>query len=116
MYLRFSQRANADGTLVRYVALAHNRRVDGKVKPDVLMNLGRVDRLDVDGLRRLAASITKHFGGEGLVPDGVSDGAEAGLAAGAAPMEVIDARPVGGTWLLDALWRRLEIGTVIKAA
>jgi hypothetical protein len=57
MYLRFSQRANADGTVVRYVALAHNRRVDGKVKPDVLMNLGRVDRLDVDGLLRLAASI-----------------------------------------------------------
>ena len=26
------------------------------------MNLGRVDRLDVDGLRRLAASITRHFG------------------------------------------------------
>jgi hypothetical protein len=49
MYLRFSQRTNADGTLVRYVALAHNHRVDGKVKPDVLMNLGRVDRLDVDG-------------------------------------------------------------------
>jgi hypothetical protein len=49
MYLRFSQRANADGTLVRYVALAHNRRVGAKVKPDVLMNLGRVDRLDVEG-------------------------------------------------------------------
>ena len=116
MYLRFTQRANSDGSVVRYVALAHNRRIDGKVKPDVLMNLGRVDRLDVDGLRRLAASITKHFGGEEQVPGGLSDDAEAGLAAGAAPMEVIDARPVGGTWLLDALWRRLEIGTAIKAA
>jgi transposase len=110
MYLRFSQRANADGTLVRYVALAHNRRVDGKVKPDVLMNLGRVDRLDVDGLLRLAASIRKHFGdGSGL-----TDRAEAGLAAGAAPMEVTDARPIGTAWLLDALWARLEIGTSIK--
>src|SRR6266511_1084535 len=39
MYLRFSQRTNVDGTVVRYVALAHNRRVDGKIKPDVLMNL-----------------------------------------------------------------------------
>src|SRR5438034_1109638 len=86
MYLRFSQRANADGTVVRYVALAHNRRVQGKVKPDVLMNLGRVDRLDVDGLLRLAASIRKHFGdGDG---GGLTDGAEAGSAAGAAPMEV----------------------------
>jgi hypothetical protein len=83
MYLRFSQRANADGTLVRYVALAHNRRVDGKVKPDVLMNLGRVDRLDVDGLLRLAASIRKHFGdGSGL-----TDSAEAGQATGGAARE-----------------------------
>ncbi len=111
MYLRFSQRANADGTVVRYVALAHNRRVDGKVKPDVLMNLGRVDRLDVDGLLRLAASIRKHFGdGDG----GLTDSAEAGEASGAAPMEVVDARPIGTAWLLDALWAKLEVGTSIK--
>jgi transposase len=110
MYLRFSQRANADGTLVRYVALAHNRRVDGKVKPDVLMNLGRVDRLDVDGLLRLAASIRKHFGDGG----GLTDSAEAGQAAGAAPMAVTDARPIGTAWLLEGLWARLEIGTQIK--
>jgi hypothetical protein len=89
---------------VRYVALAHNRRLDGKVKPDVLMNLGRVDRLDVDGLLRLAASIRRHFGdGDG---GGLTDGAEAGDAAGAAPMEVVDARPIGTAWLLDALWAR----------
>jgi hypothetical protein len=85
MYLRITQRTNADGSVVRYAALAHNRRVEGKVKPDVLMNLGRVDQLDVDGLRGLAASITKHFGdsegGAGSAP-GHSDGVEAGLAAG----------------------------------
>src|SRR5215204_5986878 len=111
MYLRFSQRTNVDGTVVRYVALAHNRRVDGKIKPDVLMNLGRVDRLDVDGLLRLAASIRKHFG-DG--DSGLTDGAEAGLGAGAAPMEVTDARPIGTAWLLDALWAQLEIGASIK--
>src|SRR5215203_3832775 len=110
MYLRFSQRINVDGTVVRYVALAHNRRVDGKIKPDVLMNLGRVDRLDVDGLLRLAASIRKHFG----AGDGLTDSAEAGLMAGAAPMEVADARPIGAAWLLDRLWARLEIGQAIK--
>jgi hypothetical protein len=43
MFLRFTSRTNADGGVVRYVALAHNRRVDGRIKPDVLMNLGRVD-------------------------------------------------------------------------
>src|SRR4051812_24378371 len=111
MFLRFTSRTNADGSVVRYVALAHNRRVDGKIKPDVLMNLGRVDRLDVDGLRRLAASIDKHFGDV----DALGDGVEAGLAAGTAPLEVIDARPVGATWLLDGLWRALDVGAAVRA-
>jgi len=111
MYLRFTSRANTDGSVVRYVALAHNRRVDGKIKPDVLMNLGRVDQVDVEGLRRLAASINKHFG-DG---DGPADAAEVGLAAGAAPLQVINARPVGATWLLDGLWRRLEVGAAVRA-
>jgi transposase len=99
--------------VIRYVALAHNRRVDGRVKPDVLMNLGRVDRLDVEGLRRLAASITRHFGGEGV---GAGDGAEAGQLAGAAPMQVLDSRPIGTSWLLDGVWTRLQVGAAIKAA
>jgi Transposase DDE domain len=110
MYLRFTQRSNADGTLVRYVALAHNRRVDGKVKPDVLVNLGRVDRLDIGGLRRLADSINNHFG-DG---DAISDATEAGLAAGASPMEVIDARPIGAAWLLDGLWKQLQIDRSLR--
>jgi transposase len=111
MYLRFTQRANADGSLVRYVALAHNRRVEGQTRPDVLMNLGRVDRLDVDGLRRLADSINRHFGGH----DGLGDAAEAGLATGAAPMEVLDSRPIGASWLLDGLWRGLRIDASLRS-
>ena len=112
MFLRFTSRTNADGSVVRYVALAHNRRVDGRIKPDVLMNLGRVDQVDVDGLRRLAVSIGKHFG-DG---DGLADAAEAGAAAGGAPLEVIDARTIGATWLLDGLWHRLDVGAAVRAA
>jgi hypothetical protein len=59
MYLRFTSRTNADGTVVRYVALAHNRRVDGRIKPDVLMNLGRggvPDRVEKWNGRRLPVS------------------------------------------------------------
>jgi len=112
MFLRFTSRTNADGSVVRYVALAHNRRVDGRIKPDVLMNLGRADQVDVEGLRRLAASINRHFG-DGEVP---GPGVDAGLAAGAAPLEVIDARAVGSTWLLDGLWHRLEVGAAVRAA
>src|SRR2546430_14705272 len=112
MFLRFTSRTNADGSVVRYVALAHNRRVDGRIKPDVLMNLGRADQVDVEGLRRLAAAINRHFG-DGEVP---GPGGDAGLAAGAAPLEVIDARAVGSTWLLDGLWHRLEVGAAVRAA
>jgi transposase len=112
MFLRFTSRTNADGSVVRYVALAHNRRVDGRIRPDVLMNLGRVDQVDVAGLRRLAASINRHFG-DGDAPDMVG---EVGLTAGTAPLEVIDARPIGATWLLDGLWRHLDVGAAIRGA
>ena len=46
MYLRFTQRTNADGTVVRYAALAHNRRVEGKVKPDVMSSDATLRLLD----------------------------------------------------------------------
>jgi hypothetical protein len=34
---------------VRYLALAHNQRVGSSTKANVLLNLGREDRLDPDG-------------------------------------------------------------------
>jgi hypothetical protein len=112
MFLRFTSRTNADGSVVRYVALAHNRRVDGRVKPDVLMNLGRADQVDVAGLRRLAASINRHFGDT----DSRDPGAETGAATGAAPLEVIDARAIGSVWLLEQLWQRLDVAAAVRAA
>jgi transposase len=114
MFLRFTSRTNADGGVVRYVALAHNRRVDGRIRPDVLMNLGRADQVDVAGLRRLAASIAKHFGDGDA--DGLSDAAETGAVAEAGPLEVVDARTMGAIWLLDQLWHRLDVGAAVRAA
>ena len=46
MYLRTTERRNKDGCVVRYVQLAHNQRVEGVTKAEVLLNLGREDRLD----------------------------------------------------------------------
>ncbi|GAA3449618.1 IS1634 family transposase [Dactylosporangium matsuzakiense] len=111
MFLRFTSRTNADGSVVRYVALAHNRRVDGRVRPDVLMNLGRTDQVDVAGLRRLAASINRHYG------DGDTDpGGETSTVTGAAPLELIDARTTGSVWLLEQLWQRLDVAAAVRAA
>src|SRR4051812_12791010 len=99
MYLRRTQRRRTDGSAVGYLQLAHNRRVDGVTRAEVLVNLGREDELDVDGLRRLAASITRFIDG---------DAAALGPSA-AGEFEVCGSRAVGGAWLLDALWKQLGV-------
>ncbi len=55
--------------MVRYVQLAHNRRVEGTTQAQVLLNLGREDKLDPDSLRRLVASINRHLGEPATVID-----------------------------------------------
>jgi hypothetical protein len=100
MYLRTTQRKRSDGSTVRYLQLAHNRRVNGATQAEVLCKLGREDQLDVDGLRRLAASITRFTDG---------DGGGQPLPGEAGELEVSDSRPVGGAWLLDGLWKRLGV-------
>jgi hypothetical protein len=62
MYLRTTARTNQDGSVVRYLALDHNQRVGTATKANVLLNLGREDRLDPDGLRRLVRSINRYLG------------------------------------------------------
>ena len=100
MYLRTTQRKRSDGSLVRYVQLAHNRRVNGSTQAEVLVKLGREDELDMDGLRRLAASITRFCDG---------DGSGMPLPGQPGEFEVTESRPSGGAWLLDGLWRELGI-------
>ncbi len=107
MYLRSTQRKNRDGSIVRYVQLAHNRRVDGVTQAEVLLNLGREDLLDPDGLRRLVRSINRYLG----EPDASSDDG-AGLA-GVDGLQIVSSRPLGVAWLLDGLWRQLGVDTAL---
>jgi transposase len=99
MYLRTTQRRRKDGSTVRYVQLAHNRRVNGVTRAEVLVKLGREEELDLEGLRRLAASIARYC-----------DGGGAGEALGEpGEFDVVASRPLGGSWLLDGLWRTLGV-------
>ena len=109
MYLRTTQRKNRDGSVVRYVQLAHNRRAGGVTQAQVLLNLGREDQLDRDGLGRLVASISRYLGGPdtGLPPADAAQLAGEGLA-------VTGSRPVGTVHLLDGLWRALGIDTTLR--
>src|SRR3990172_2629433 len=104
MYLRTTQRRRRDGSLVRYLQLAHNRREGGVTRAEVLLNLGREDELDVEGLRRLARSIRRY----------TDPGQEGGSIEPAEGLEVVASRPLGGAWLLDALWRRLGIPAALR--
>ena len=49
MYLRRTQRRRKDGSVVGYVQLAHNRRVGGVTRAEVVLNLGREGRMNVPG-------------------------------------------------------------------
>ena len=107
MYLRTTQRRNKDGSVVRYVQLAHNEW-DPKAKRSVARvahNFGREDQLDRDALARLAASITRYLD-PGQVQSSVID---EGLS-------FTGAKPMGGAWLLDGLWSKLGIAAAIQRA
>ncbi len=99
MYLRSTPRRNKDGTEVRYLQLAHNVWDPQKRRSavQVVYNFGREDTANREALQRLVASVTRF-----LDP-------EAALAASAEGLEFTGSRPLGGTWVLDALWSRLGI-------
>ena len=106
MYLRTTQRRNRDGSVIRYVQVAHNRRVEGVTQAEVLLNLGREDRLDAEGLRRLVASINRYLGEPDARGDDVVE------VVGDA-LTVVESRPAGVAWLLDGLWRQLGVDTAL---
>jgi hypothetical protein len=104
MYLRTIQRHNKDGSTVRYVQLAHNHRKGTNTQAEVLVQLGREDRLDMEGLRRLVGSISRYLDGVGALPASGPDTA----------LEVDSSRSLGAVWLLDGLWRRLGVAEALK--
>ena len=100
MYVRTIQRRNKDGSVARYVQLAHNVRLPGRRNPvaQVIHSFGREDQLDRQALARLVRSISRFLEpGEQLA------------AAGSEELRFLGSRPFGGGFLLDALWRRLGI-------
>ncbi len=109
MYLRTTKRRNADGSEVRYYQLAENvwDAARGCAVAKVVYNFGRADQVDSEMLKRLAASILRVTG------DG---GAAARVIApdGSAPVQVRDAWPYGGVYVLGQLWREVGIDRVLR--
>ena len=112
MYLRTTARANKDGSVVRYLALAHNQRVGAATKANVLLNLGREDRLDPDGLRRLVRSINRYLGAPNT--DGTDAAAVTGADTVTDGLRLMSSRPAGAAWLLHGLWKALDVDTALR--
>src|SRR5919198_5160968 len=95
MYLRTISRRNKDGTVVRYLQLAHNVRNErGNAVAEVVHSFGREDELDRDALTRLVRSISRFL-----------DPQQALEASAGTELAFTGSRPYGGGFLLDTLWR-----------
>src|SRR5918911_743538 len=106
MYLRTISRRNKDGTVVRYLQLAHNVRNErGNAVAEVVHSFGREDELDRDALARLVRSMSRFLDPERALATSV--GSE---------LTFTGSRPYGGAYLLDALWRRLGIDRALAVA
>jgi Transposase DDE domain len=103
-YVKTSVRTTRAGT-VHYLQLAHNEwDADAqRSRTRVLYNFGREDELDKDAVRRLVAALSR-----------LLDPAEALAAAEPGDLAVTGSRPVGGTHVLDQMWRRLRLDQVIR--
>jgi hypothetical protein len=105
MYLRTTSQTRKDGTVVRYLQLAHNvwDAEKGRSEAKVIYNFGREDAENREGLERLVRSIGRY-----LHPD-----QEEILAPSPPDFTFLGSRPLGGAYVLDALWRTLGIGETV---
>ena len=105
MYVKASSRKTKDGQVIRYLQLAHNEwdARAGVSRTKVLHSFGREDELDRDAVRRLVAALSR-----------LLDPADAVAATSAGELTLTSSRPVGGTYALDQLWRRLGLDAVIR--
>ena len=106
MYVKTTSRKIKDGAEVRYLHLAHNQWDPAKRRsvPQVLYSFGREDA-GCDAIKRLVASLSR-----------LLDPANALAATAGSDLAFLESRPLGGAHVLDALWRRLNIDTVIRRA
>ncbi|WP_224388982.1 IS1634 family transposase [Pseudonocardia sp. ICBG1293] len=95
-----------------YLQLAHNEW-DSAAKTSrtkVLYSFGRVDQLDRAAIERLIGALTRVVG----VEPAIAGGPDRARAVGVPGLEFCESRPLGGAWLLDRLWHRLGIDTLLR--
>jgi len=105
MFLREVKRENRNGTQVSYLQLVHNDwdPAARTSRTKILYSFGRTDQVDTAAIERLIVSLSR-----------LLDPAAALKATAGSDLSFIGSRPLGGTDVLDGLWRRLGIDTVMN--
>jgi Transposase DDE domain len=105
MFLREVKRQNRNGSQVSYLQLVHNDwdPVARTSRTKILYSFGRTDQVDTAAIERLIVSLSRL-----LAP------AAALKATAGSDLSFICSRPLGGTDVLDGLWRRLGIDTALS--
>jgi len=105
MYLRSTPRKNKDGSTVRYLQLAHNvwDSQAKRSKAQVIYNFGREDAESRAAIERLLASLSRFLAPEASLAAATGEG-----------FDFLASRPLGGTYVLDELWRRLGIDGLLR--
>ena len=104
MFLREVKRENRNGTRVSYLQLVHNDwdPAARTSRTKILYSFGRTDQVDTAAIERLIVSLAR-----------LLDPAAALRATAGSDLSFICSRPLGGTDVLDGLWRRLGIDTAM---
>jgi hypothetical protein len=96
MYLREVVSPRKRGPDTRYLQLVEGERdAQGRVQTRILHSFGRTDQLDLEQIQRLVAQLSRYL-------DPAAPVAASGL-------EVTRTWTLGGTHLLDSLWRELRL-------
>jgi hypothetical protein len=105
VYVKASSRKTKDGQVIRYLQLAHNEwdAQAGVSRTKILHSFGREDELDRESVKRLVTALSR-----------LLDPADALAATSGGELTLTSSRPVGGTYVLDQLWRRLGLDAVIR--
>jgi Transposase DDE domain len=105
MYLRTTSQTRKDGTIVRYLQLAHNLWDAGKGRSEtkVIYNFGREDAENREALERLVRSLSRYL----------HPGEQEALEPSLCDFTFMDSRPMGGAYVLDALWHELGMAETV---
>ena len=104
MYLRSTAQKRKDGSVIRYLQLAQNVWDPGKKRSraEIVYSFGREDAANRAALERLVSSVSRFLSPEAALS-----------ASSGEDFSFMESRPLGGAYVLDALWHRLGIDQTI---